>query len=473
MRLDRSILTPAARRALKACADAGGRPVLAGGCVRDALLHVDIKDFDVEVYGDVDPDRLCAELSAIGAADLTGKAFGVMKVRLLGEEIDVSLPRRDIKTAAGHRGFDVVTGGDLSPEDASARRDFTVNAMMADPLTGEVTDRHGGLADLYAGVLRHTGPAFTEDPLRVLRGMRFAARYGFTMAPETVQLCRSISGAFAELPAGRVWGEFRQLGTRGTDITAGLAVLADTGWERHFPQLAALHGIRQDRRWHPEGDAHVHSGLAADQAARLADEAGLPGDDRFVVVMAALLHDLGKAARTRHAGLASRLLRRRITSHGHAAAGVEPAVAFLRAAGCPDGLIMRITPLVKEHMSCQVRPSPPAVRRLARRLQPATLEELALICSADRKGRGDPDAASGADAWLEMGRGLSVQEEPVRGILTGYHLIAAGMIPGPAFRPVLAAAVTAQDAGEFADEEGALQWLTGNYLPAAVHSRRA
>jgi tRNA nucleotidyltransferase (CCA-adding enzyme) len=196
MRLDRDVLTPAAYRVLRAATDAGGIPVLAGGSVRDALLHVDIKDFDIEVYGNVNPDRLCAELSAAGTADLTGRAFGVMKVRVSGEEIDVTLPRRDIRTAGGHRGFDVVTGGDLTPAQASARRDYTVNAMMADPFTGEVTDCHGGLADLYKGVLRHTSTAFTEDPLRVLRGVRFAARYGFTMAPETALLCRSISGTF-------------------------------------------------------------------------------------------------------------------------------------------------------------------------------------------------------------------------------------------------------------------------------------
>ncbi len=110
-------------------------------------------------------------------------------------------------------------------------------------------------------------------------------------------------------------------------------------------------------------------------------------------------------------------------------------------------------------MNCQDGPKKPAVRRLARRLVPATLAELALVVGADRKGRGDPDALNPAEAWLEMGRGLKVEERPAKGLLTGDHLIGAGMKPGPAFKPVLAEALAAQDAGEFADEDGAVAWL--------------
>jgi len=110
-------------------------------------------------------------------------------------------------------------------------------------------------------------------------------------------------------------------------------------------------------------------------------------------------------------------------------------------------------------MNCFGRPTKPAVRRLARRLVPATLAELALVCAADAKGRGDPDARSNADPWFEMGRDLKVEERPAKGLLTGDHLIAAGMKPGPAFRPLLADALAAQDAGEFGDEDGAVRWL--------------
>jgi tRNA nucleotidyltransferase (CCA-adding enzyme) len=449
-------LSADAARVLAVIRSAGGRPMLAGGCVRDAILSPGRppKDIDVEVYGIADPDVLLAPLSAIGKVTEAGKAFGVLKVRAREAEIDVSLPRRESKTGAGHRGFAVIPDGALGYAEASARRDFTVNALMADPATGEVIDCHGGLADLEAGVLRHTSAAFAEDPLRVLRAVQFAARFGFTLAPKTAALCRRLAGTFAELPVERVWCEVEKIGTRGTVITAALSVLSDTGWERHFPQIAALHAVPQDAGWHPEGNVHVHAGLAADQAARLADDAGLTGTDRFVVVIAALAHDFGKVTHTQwNAG--------RITSHGHAAAGVEPAGTFLRSIGCPEATVARILPLVREHMCCTGRPTKPAVRRLARRLVPATLAELTLVVGADQKGRGNPGAPNPAAAWLEIGRGLSVQERPAKGLLTGDHLIAAGMTPGPAFKPILAEALAAQDAGEFEDEAGALAWFAG------------
>lgn len=447
-------LSADARRVLAAIWGIGGRPMLVGGCVRDAFMAGAPlgKDVDVEVYGVPDLDMLGRALSDLGRVAEAGKAFGVVKVRAGGTDLDVSLPRRDSKTGAGHRGFAVDHDAALSFREASGRRDFTVNAVMVDPATGEVFDFWGGLADMRAGVLRHTTSAFREDPLRVPRAVQFAARFGFTRAPETAALCRGLASSYGELPVERVWGEIEKTGTKGTHITAALRVLEDTGWERHFPQVAALHGVEQDRRWHPEGDVHTHSGLAADQAARFADDAGLAGADRFTVVMAALAHDFGKVTHTQRAGGL-------ITSYGHASAGVEPARAFLRGVGCPESITARIVMLVKEHMSCAGQPTKAAVRRLARRLVPATMTELALVCHADRAGRGDPDAANPAAAWLGMASQLTVQDRPAKGLLTGDHLIAAGMAPGPAFKPLLAAALEAQDAGEFADEAGAVRWL--------------
>jgi tRNA nucleotidyltransferase (CCA-adding enzyme) len=427
--------------------------MLVGGCVRDAIIGAGhaAKDIDIEVYG-LTFAAVAEALSQAGRVDEVGKSFGVLKIRAGETDLDVNVPRRERKVSTGHRGFEVFPDMSLSFAEASARRDFTMNAILLDPETGEVVDCHGGTADIRAGILRHTSAAFAEDPLRVLRAVQFAARFGFTLAPETAALCRSLADSYAELPVERVWVEFEKIGTKGRHLSAALTVLADTGWERHFPQIASLHEVEQDPAWHPEGDVHVHSGLAGDQAAGLADDAGLTGADRFVVVMGALLHDLGKVTHTQRTG-------GRITSQGHATAGVGPAQAFLRSVACPEGVIAHIVPLVKEHMCCTGRPTKPAVRRLARRLVPATMAELAIVCGADRAGRGDPQAANPAARWLELAAGLRVTERPAKGLLTGDHLIAAGMIPGPAFKPVLAAALAAQDAGEFDDEAGALAWF--------------
>jgi tRNA nucleotidyltransferase (CCA-adding enzyme) len=370
----------------------------------------------------------------------------------------VSLPRRDSKTGDGHRGFDIQPDADLSEKEATGRRDFTINALMWDPNTEEIVDCWGGLEDVENGILRHTTDAFSEDPLRVLRGVQFAARFGFHLAPETAELCRSLVDAYSELPKERIWGEFEKIGTKGTNITSCLTALQESGWDRHFPRLTALYGVEQDPAHHPEGDVIVHTGLAADVAARMADEAHLTGEDRFVAVMAALTHDFGKAEHTQHVEQPDGSIK--ITSHGHAEGGVEPAVEFLESIGTPKRIIERIAPIIREHMcTSSGDPTPAAVRRLARRLVPATLEEWSLVVGADRGGRGSDNYKNPATKWLAVAANIGVEKRPVKGLLTGNHLIAAGMSPGPEFKAILADSLSAQDNGEFSDEAGAIEWF--------------
>ncbi len=210
-----------------------GRPRLVGGGVRDWLLGLAPKDLDVEVAG-VDFETLQRALAPFGATDVVGRSFGVVKVRVAatGAEYDFSLPRRESKIGAGHRGFAVAPDPDLDDAAAAARRDFTLNAIAYDPLDGAIIDPHGGQADLAARRLRHTSAAFGEDPLRVLRAFQLAARFDLTLAPETAALCRTISGAYAELPVERVWGEWDKWATKAVAPSRGLAVLEETGWLR-------------------------------------------------------------------------------------------------------------------------------------------------------------------------------------------------------------------------------------------------
>src|SRR5262245_44900601 len=153
------------------------RAYLVGGCVRDSLLGIPQKDFDLEVYG-VDYETLARQLSAHGRVDLVGKSFGVIKFTGLGGgQWDFSLPRRDSKMSAGHKGFQIEVDPDIDPRTAASRRDFTINALAFDSRTSEYLDFFGGREDLKDRVLRHTSAAFVEDPLRVLRGMQFASRF--------------------------------------------------------------------------------------------------------------------------------------------------------------------------------------------------------------------------------------------------------------------------------------------------------
>ncbi|SIN79411.1 CCA tRNA nucleotidyltransferase [Agromyces cerinus] len=457
--------TPAAAAVVVAIADAGGRPLLVGGCVRDALLGRPGKDVDIEVHGLTDIRKLTARLSKLGSVDHRGQAFGVLALKVDGEDFDVSFPRRDSLTGAGHRGFDIHVDSSLSLEEAFGRRDFTINAMGWDPINGELIDLYGGADDLEAGILRHTTSAFREDPLRVLRAVQFAGRFGFGLAPETVAECQDVTDSIASagglrmvVSTERVWEEWRKLARRGTHWPNAMQALADTGMIRFSPELAATRGVQQDPGWHAEGDVWTHLALAAEQAARNAERDDLSASDREVAVLGALVHDLGKVTHTQLTG-------GRITSRGHAAAGVAPASAFLRSIGAPHQLVMRILPIVREHMSHVGidRPSPSQVRRLIRRLDSngagASIRDWARVVDADCAGRGPSAKTSPAHLWLQVAADTTIGEVPRTGILTGQHLIERGYTPGPGFKPILAAALGAQDDGVIHDEQSALLWL--------------
>jgi tRNA nucleotidyltransferase (CCA-adding enzyme) len=432
---------------------------LVGGCVRDALLGAPILDLDVEVYG-LDYDALVATLKPFGATDLIGRSFGVVKLTLdSGEPIDFSVPRRDSKVGAGHRGFAITPEPMLSPREAAARRDFTLNALAWDPRERMVTDWFGGVADLHARVLRHTSEAFVEDPLRVLRGMQLAARFELVAAEETLALCRSIAPAYAELPRERVWNEWRKWAVRASSPSAGMRFLLGSGWLAHFPELAATVGVEQDRGWHPEGDVWTHTLLALDALARSAEWLGADAETRLVWSFAVLLHDTGKAATTRHQ------LRHgveRVTSPGHEAESGVLAARFLDSIGAPHGVAERVVPLVTQHMAHLQAGHERAVRRLARRLSPETISSLAVVIRADADAR--PPLPGGPPGTLvqllALAHALALADRAPRPILMGRHLLERGWTPGPTMGRALDAAFEAQLDGEFADLDGALAWVS-------------
>lgn len=210
-----------------------GTPLLVGGTVRDVLATSTEtpKDFDIEVHG-ADMDDISAQLRAKGYhVDEVGKAFGVLKVNAGGEDIDISVPRRDSLQGAGHRGFTVELDKDMSVTDAAERRDFTINAMMYSPMDNACIDPFNGREDLKSGVLRHVSDAFGEDPLRPLRGFQFAGRYGLTMHPDTVAISRELLDRSSELPKERIRAEWSKFYGKCEHPEQALTVLRDTGWD--------------------------------------------------------------------------------------------------------------------------------------------------------------------------------------------------------------------------------------------------
>ena len=249
----------------QAVRDAGGRALLVGGCVRDLLLNIEPKDWDLEVYG-IEPAKLRAMLDEVGPVNVVGEAFTVYK---LGLDLDVTIPRRERKSGRGHRAFFIEGDPSMTFEEAARRRDFTVNAISKDPLNQEIIDPFGGRGDLERKMLRAVSAAtFPEDSLRVLRAAQLAARFEFDIEPETVALCRDIN--LDDLPAERIWGEVEKLLLRSCRPSIGLNWLRELGViDQLFPEVAALFEVKQDSEWHPEGDVFRHTHARGRSRARV------------------------------------------------------------------------------------------------------------------------------------------------------------------------------------------------------------
>jgi tRNA nucleotidyltransferase (CCA-adding enzyme) len=423
-----------AARIAAAVRAAGGRALVVGGWVRDRLLGLPEptkSNVDVEVFG-IAAVTLRPLLESFGRVEAVGESFQVYK---LGD-VDVSLPRRDSKAGRGHRGFVVAGDPDMTIADAARRRDFTVNAISWDPLTGEYFDPFDGRADLKERVLRMVDRAtFGDDSLRVLRAVQFAARFEFALDADTAALCRTIP--LDDLPSERVWGEIEKLLLQAQRPSVGLALAMDLGVVGAlFPELQALAGCPQEPEWHPEGDVWVHTLQVVDQARARIDD--LPRPKQITVMLGALAHDLGKPATTA-------FIDGRIRSMNHEELGVPPATALLDRLNVHtiDGYDVRkqVLGITAQHLKpgswYKVRDEvgDGAFRRLAHKVD---LELLARVAKSDCEGRAPGRFDCTAMDWfLERARTLGVEHRPPAPLLLGRHLLELGMRPGPRVGEIL------------------------------------
>lgn len=346
---------------------------LVGGAVRDRLLGLEPGDRDWVVVGETQ-----ASMEAAGFKPV-GRDFPVFLHPDTGEEH--ALARTERKSGRGYRGFVVDADPSVSLEEDLGRRDFTINAIAQDA-DGTLVDPYGGAGDLQARVLRHVGPAFVEDPLRVLRAARFMARFaplGFSVAPETMTLMREMaaSGELAELVPERVWQELRRA-LASKQPSAFLRTLHDAGaLAVVLPEVDALYGVPQRAEFHPEIDTGIHIELVCDMAAGLA-----PGDD--LIGFAALTHDLGKALTPAHV----------LPGHiGHEQAGVAPLRALCGRLKVPAEHLQLATIACREHLNVhrfdELRASTviALIERCDGFRKPARIDQLATVCEADKRGR--------------------------------------------------------------------------------------
>ena len=416
----------------KAVRDQGGRALLVGGCVRDALMDQEPKDWDLEIYG-IEPDGVRELLDRFGPVNVVGEAFTVYK---LGSDLDVSIPRRERKAGRGHRAFIIEGDPAMTVEAGARRRDFTVNAILRDPLTEEIIDPFHGRDDLKKKLLRAVSPeTFGEDSLRVLRAAQFAARFEFEIEPATIALCRSID--LSDLPAERIWGEMEKLLLRARRPSIGLRLCRDFGAiDQLFPEIKALIDVPQDPEWHPEGDVFVHTLLTVDRARELIDD--LPYSKQVTVMLAAVAHDFGKPATTE-------FIDGRTRSRGHEEGGVEPTVRFLDRLNIHtlDGYNVRaqVVALVRDHLKPgeyfkrRDEVGDGAFRRLARKCELDLLYRVAKADSLGRNAEWVPREkwydAEAQDWFIARARELEVELKPPAAILLGRHLLEMGLEPGP------------------------------------------
>jgi len=427
---------------------AGGRLLLVGGCVRDTFFNSTPSEIDCEVQN-LSLSQLKSSLSPKYQCIEVGKAFGVLKLRGLPAEL--SLPRTENKTGTGHKGFSIKVDPLLPFERSCQRRDFTINAIGYDPLSGELLDPIGGVPDAQNRILRHIGPAFSEDPLRVLRGMQFVARFDLSATAETLKLCRTIP--IENLPPERLFEEWKKLILKGINLTAGLIFLKDAGWLQYFPELQALVGCEQEPEWHPEGDVWVHTLHCMDAFAR--ERIGDDWED-LVVGFAVLCHDLGKPLTT--------VLGEdgRIRSPLHEPKGEAPTRSFLSRLTNQVDLHEQVVPLVRRHLTPRTfykdQASDGAIRRLASKVK--RIDRLVRVAAADIAGRPPRQDEFPEGPWLlQRAEELKIKDSEPKPILLGRHLIERGMKPGAEFGPLLEQCFDAQLDGTFTDLDSGLNYL--------------
>ena len=420
--------------------DAGGRAFLVGGWVRDALLGKNCRDYDIEVY-DIGQEELVPILKNYGKTNLVGKAFGVIHLAMKGESLDFSFPRTESKVGYGHRGFVVHTDEKLSFREAALRRDFTINAMGMELPDLTLCDPYGGIDDLKAHVLRHVGPAFAEDSLRILRGVQFASRFECTLAPETAELCRTLS--LADLSVERLFEEFKKWLLKPGRPSMGLRAFLDIGLEGFFPEVVPLAGS-----WEALGRL-LDNMAGARAAASVGEPPALGDDESSELAFAALLsgNALGKAS-------------------GGAGGVKSVAEKFLARITNEIHLLKKVPELLSCYggLDFEKVPSAPELRRLAVRLGGLKLLCL-LVQSTPAPVAGNPGFAA---ALQDAAREIGVYDAAPQPYLTGKMLLDMGMKPGKHMGDIIKRSFELQLDGEIKNISDALAWAKEINLSLSV-----
>ncbi len=394
--------------------EAGGRAFLVGGWVRDALLGKDCRDYDVEVY-DLTQDELVPILKKYGRTNLVGKAFGVIHLAMKGLSLDFSFPRTESKVGYGHRGFVVHTDEKLSFKEAALRRDFTINAMGMELPELTLCDPYGGIDDLKKGLLRHVGPAFVEDSLRILRGVQFASRFALKLAPETIELCRTLS--LEDLSIERLFEEFKKWLLKPGKPSLGLRAFLDIKLNEFFPEVSPLRGSWDDLGEMLDNTESLRDNLSDDQVMEFAFAAFLSGSP-------------------------------------------ETSLKFLERITNETHLVKNVPPLLNAYSTLDfaIVSDAPALRRMA-----VKLGGLKLLCLLVKATPRKYYAAAGAPEFPEQlwqaAADLDLLNAAPQPFLMGKMLMEMGFKPGKQMGETIKQSFELQLDGKIKNAEEAIEWV--------------
>lgn len=432
----------AARAIAEKVAELGGTVYFVGGYVRDKLLKLENKDIDIEIHG-IPVAALEQILDSMGECIKIGKSFGIYGLK--GYSLDIALPRTERRTGTGHRDFAVTSDPFMGTYEAARRRDFTINALMENVLTGEITDHFGGLADLQKELLRHIDDTtFAEDPLRVLRAAQFAARFHFTIAAETAELCKSID--LSSLSKERVMLEMEKAllkSYKPSVFFAELRTMEQLGY--WFPELQALIGLPQNREHHREGDTWTHTMMVLDEAAKRRDIVQYP----LGFMLSALCHDFGKAVCTTEIDGV-------IHSYGHETEGLPLVQQFLHRITSETKLMQYVLNMTELHMQPNIMASARSRLKSTNKLLDRAVEPFDLIQLSICDGLGKIPQRNDTEEFLmqRYERFVDIMAKPY---VMGKDLIEAGLKPCQQFSEILAYAHKLRLAGF--DKENTLQQI--------------
>ena len=431
-----------ARKIAEGAKELGGCAYFVGGYVRDLIMGDEGKDIDIEIHG-LTPDQLKSLLDSLGQRLDIGESFGIFGLR--GYSLDIAMPRKEKCRGTGHRDFDVFVDPHIGTLGAAKRRDFTVNAMMQDVLTGEIIDHFGGREDLKNRIIRHVNDvSFAEDPLRVLRGAQFAARFKFNVAEETLELCRSMD--LSTLPKERIMGETQKALLKAEMPSIFFKVLREMDqlsvW---FPELLALIGVEQNPTYHSEGDVWVHTMMVIDEAAKLKQYSKNP----LAFMMSAVAHDFGKA-------VATQVIDGVIHAYGHEVKGLPLVRSFMQRLTNEVELTKYVLNMAELHMKPNVIASVNASIKSSNKMLDESVDPEGLICLAiaDGLGKTSPKEYVSHNEYFKE-RFKIYQDYMSRPYVMGQDLINAGLKPSKDFSEYLAYAHKLRLAG--VEKESALK----------------